>query len=261
MPRRNAFTLIELLVIIAIMAIMTTVSILSIRAGQGAARMKGAARDIFATIRQARSIALVTQQPAIISYSEREIDGEISAHIEISSTKMVSSGGAMEVETLSGEKIWYGGEEDASATADGEESGGGETIEEILFAPMADETVKGVRIKVTLAGEELEGEVREEKKAAKISVFSNVDYLLGRYNEAKKKADEEAKAKEEETAAPVVSAKRDSMQERRDVVWEVNGRCEEHRVWIYADGESPEKGLCISVDRFGGAKIVSGDEM
>ena len=253
----------ELLVIIAIMAIMTTVSILSIRAGQGAARMKGAARDIFATIRQARSIALVTQQPAIISYSEREVDGEISAHVEISSTKMVSSSGPMRVETLSGESVMYGGEDDSGAddsSEDGDSNpSGGETVEEILFAPMADETVKGIRIKVTMAGEELEStDVREEKKAAKISVFSNVDYLLGRFDEAKKKSESEKQKEEETTTASPV--RNDAiMQERRDVVWEVNGRCEEHRVWIYADGESPEKGLCIYVDRFGGAKILSSD--
>jgi len=34
---------------------------------------------------------------------------------------------------------------------------------------------------------------------------------------------------------------------------------EPHKVWIYADGKKPESGLCIKVDSFGAAKVVSGD--
>ena len=43
------------------------------------------------------------------------------------------------------------------------------------------------------------------------------------------------------------------------IVWETNGRVEPHQVWIYPDGARPEDGLSIRVDRFGGAKVVSGD--
>ena len=41
------------------------------------------------------------------------------------------------------------------------------------------------------------------------------------------------------------------------VVWEVNGRCEPHRVYVYPAGKSPESGLCIKIDRFGAAKVLS----
>ena len=44
------------------------------------------------------------------------------------------------------------------------------------------------------------------------------------------------------------------------VVWEANGRCDPHRVWVYLDGSTPDKGLCIKVDRFGATKIVSADD-
>ncbi len=266
---RGGFTLIELLVIIAIMGAMATVSVLSIRAGQGAARMKGASRDIFATIRQARSIALVTQQPAVITYSENEVDGEKCARIEITTAKMLSSRGVVRAQTLSGDTVYVGGdgpdeETDAAAAKDGDKDGAqshkGETVEDILFAPMADEMVKGVRIKVTVGDELLEVKEREAKRTAKISVFSNVDYLLGRFNEANgKSAAQEEAAKETEDAQSGGGGAYD-LQEKTSVVWEVNGRCEPHRVWIYADGSDPDKGLCISVDRFGAAKILSSEE-
>ena len=73
---RRAFTLIELLVIIAVIGIMTTTAVLSVVSGQRAVRVKGATRDVFAAIRHARSTALVTQQPAIITYSNETVDGE-----------------------------------------------------------------------------------------------------------------------------------------------------------------------------------------
>lgn len=265
---RRAFTLVELLVIIAIMGAMATVSVLSIRAGQGAARIRGASRDIFATVRQARSIALVTQQPAIITYSETEVDGEKCARVEINSTKLVSTKGVVRAETISGETVYVGGDgEDATVekvefSEDGTtvtSSTKGQSIEEVLFAPMADEIVKGVRIKVTVGDELLEIKERESKSVAKVSVFSNVDYLLGKFNETKdreaEKAKEEEESKEEQSAAVSYG-----LQERQSIVWEVNGRCEPHRVWIYADGTDPDDGLCINVDRFGAAKIVSAEE-
>lgn len=270
---RKAFTLVELLVIIAIMGAMATVSVLSIRSGQGAARMKGASRDIFATVRQARSVALVTQQPAIITYSETEVDGEKCARVEINSAKLVSTKGVVKAETLAGDVVYVGGDgesaEETTKVEFGEDGAsvtttkGGESIEEVLFAPMADEIVKGVRIKVTIGDELLEVQERETTRAAKVSVFSNVDYLLGKFSEAKERKAADAKAKEAEDAGAQDSggaASAYDLQEKVSVVWEVNGRCEPHRIWVYEDGSDPDKGLCISVDRFGAAKIVSSED-
>ena len=254
----RGFTLVELLVIIAIMAAMTTVSVLSIRAGQGAARMKGATRDIFASVRQARSVALVTGQPAIISYAETEIEGERSAKITITSAKLMSEG-VKRAETLSGEVVTIGADDEKAGDEGEAPSGGGTTIEEILFAPMSEDIVRGIRIKVLKNEEQLERTASEEQSSAKISVFSNVDYLIGRFNDAKKAAEEKKKDEDEhkDESKPVASTE---LQEEVSFVWEVNGRCTPHRVWVYSDGESPENGLCIKVDRFGAAKIVSGDE-
>ena len=254
---RKAFTLIELLAIVAIIGLMATVAVMGLNAGKGAARMKGAARDIFATIRQARSIALITQQPAIITYSEREIDGEICAKVEITSTKLMTSSTPQFAQTLSGETIQLYESDDSS---DDDSAAKGMSSEEFFFAPISEEVVKGVRIKVTIGDEELEQTQSEEKAASKISVFSNVDYLLGRYNEAKKKSE----SQEESTEAASSSQNAPSnleLQEEKSIVWEVNGRCQAHKVWIVLEGSSPEKGLCINIDRFGGAKILSGDEI
>ena len=95
-----------------------------------------------------------------------------------------------------------------------------------------------------------------EYKVRSTSPFER-DYLLGKYRDQKQ---EEKKKAEEESPAATASAKVDEDQEPVSIVWEANGRCDPHRVWVYLDGSSPEKGLCIKVDRFGAAKVVSDDE-
>ena len=86
---KRAFTLIELLVIIAIMGLMVTVGIVSVRSGQGAARVKGATRDVYAAIRHARSTALVTGQRVIVNYSNEMVDGEVMAKVEVVAAKIM----------------------------------------------------------------------------------------------------------------------------------------------------------------------------
>jgi len=120
-----------------------------------------------------------------------------------------------------------------------------------------------VRIKVTIGDELLEVQERETTRAAKVSVFSNVDYLLGKFSEAEERKAADAKAKKAEDAGAQDSggaASAYDLQEKVSVVWEVNGRCEPHRIWVYEDGSDSDKGLCISVDRFGAAKIVSSED-
>ena len=262
---RRAFTLIEVLIVVAIMAMMVSVAAVSVRSGQDAARVKGAARDLMAAIRQARSMALVMMQPTVITYSTKRIDGEICAQVSVEGAKLLSASSSDTVETLSGEIVGRDGSpvdgqaeakpgEEAEESAIGEK--GGEAMEDILFAPVSDDVVKGVRIKVTMGDELLRTEEEEERKTNRISVFSNVDYLLGKYKE--KKAEE--KKAEEESAADAPPAGKDEDQEPVSLVWEANGRCDPHRVWVYLDGKKPESGLCIKVDRFGAAKILSGEE-
>ena len=271
---KRAFTLIELLVICAILATMVTIGVGSIGSGRGAARVKGATRDVYAAIRHARSVALVTGQPAIITYSTVEEDGEIVAKIEVTTAKLFDSGfDRSKVQTLTGEPLKGEGyelvhvEEAAESKpvknkagteeSPAEESSSGETIEEILFAPVNEDIVKGMRLKVVVGDEESDGAA--ERRPSKISVFSNVDYLLGRYKDAKKEAaKKEAEEKAKAEGADAAAAK-ETDQEPVSVVWETNGRVDPHQVWIYADGQKPEDGLLIRVDRFGGAKVLSGD--
>ena len=260
--KRNGFTLIELLVIVAILGVMVTMGVVSIRSGQGAARVKGATRDIYAAIRHARSTALVTGQPAIITYSTEEEDGEKIAKIEITSAKLFNSETDRgKLQTLSGEPVQgvetelvhveeKGG--DAIAGDGKSESSRGETLEEILFAPVNVDVVKGMRLKVEKEDEIEPGEGRR----AKISVFSNVDYLIGKFKSAKAEA---KKAEAEEKNDNSDKTTEEEKQEPVSIVWETNGRVDPHRVWIYADGQKPEDGLMIKIDRFGAAKVLPGD--
>jgi prepilin-type N-terminal cleavage/methylation domain-containing protein len=252
---RRAFTLIELLVIVAIIGIMVASSVVNVGAGQRIARIRASARDIFAVIRHARSTALVTQQPSVITYSTTQVDGEVCAKIEINAAKILSADAVQRATTLNGETVWLydeGGTDNSSE---------GLTVEDVLFAPISTDVVRGIRIKVLKEGERLEYADNDAKSRPKISVFSNVDYLIGKLNDAKAK---ESAAKEQESDSSTTgnaSATADSEDQAPvSVVWEVNGRTEPHKVWIFPDGSSPEKGLCIKIDRFGAAKVVSGDE-
>ena len=252
---RRAFTLIELLVIVAIIGIMVATSVVNIGAGQRAARIRGATRDIFAVIRHARSTALVTQQPSVITYSTVTIDDEVCAKVEINAAKILNADTVQRASTLSGEMVSLY-DNDGS---DGDS--GGLTVEDVLFAPISTDVVRGIRIKVLKDGEQLEYADDEAKARPKISVFSNVDYLIGKLKDAKAK-EAEAKAKEADEAglSAVQTIPDSSDQEPVSVVWEVNGRTEPHKVWVFPDGSSPEKGLCISIDRFGAAKVFGGYE-
>ena len=262
--RNKGFTLIELLVIVAIIATMVTVSVINIRTGQSSARIKGATRDIVASIRHARSTALVMMQPTVVTYSTERRDESVCAKIELNGAKLTSSSGGGAFETLSGEPLAESLGEKAPLPAlptgesEGVEtvSGEGQTVEDVLFAPISEEVVRGVRLRVTVGDEKLEFEQEENRRRGnKISVFSNVDYLLGKFNEQKRQEAEKKAEESEESESSVDEVD----QEPVSVVWEANGRCDPHRVWVYPDGSSPEKGLCVSVDRFGAIKVLSGD--
>lgn len=264
--KRGAFTLIELLVIVAIIGIMATAAVVSIVAGQKAVRVKGAARDVFAAIRQARSVALVTQQPVIIKYSTGSDGGEPVAKVEIVSAKLMDTQtDRSNVQTITGgplpgssRELVHVEKEDASAPQEAE---GGTSMEDILFAPVNEEVVRGMRLKVLRGDESLEpseGAITRKK----ISIFSNVDYLIGRYDEARaaaKKEDDEKKKSAEQADSSAGTGDEGTTEEVK-IVWESNGRVEPHKVWIYPDGRNPQDGLMVKVDAFGGAKVLSGDE-
>ena len=265
--RRGGFTLIELLVIVAIICAMAGVGVVSVRAGQGAARVKGATRDIFAAIRHARSQALVSQKPVIITYSTEEIDGEPMAKIEMTSAKLFADEiDRAKIRTLTGEPLAAPKRELVSVRAEADADGdaatgpkkedGGSLVQDVLFAPIKEDVVKGMRLKVVL-GDEGQGETAEGRRP-RLSVFSNVDYLLGKFKESKTaaKAEEKTETSAFDEKAKGAAAER---QEPVSVVWETNGRVDPHQVWVYADGQRTEDGLSIRIDRFGAAKVLSGD--
>ncbi len=247
----KGFTLIELLTIVAIIAIMVTVAVVGVNSGQQAARLRGATRDVFATIRQARSIALVTQQSTVITYSTAIEDEETVSRVVLDSVRLMAETSATTAQTLAGETVRLDGSteaespEEESALADG----AGESVEDILFAPIDEDLLRGIVIEV-VKGDELE--TSAELRQISSSAFSNADFVLGRYakpaTNTVETTESATKVKAFETQAPV------------SIAWEPNGRCEPHEVWIYPAGSDREKGLCIKVDRFGAAKVVSEEE-
>ena len=280
---RRAFTLIEMMVVIAIIGIVSGLGVLSITSGKGAARVKGATRDVYAAIRHARSIALVTGQRVLVNYSNETVDDEIAAKVDVVAAKIMDTGDGspdampyyvMDYKDLpqsaprkAGQKLVNIRDSKAkSFVSDGEtaaESGSdeGETVEEILFSPMGENIVRGMRILVKKGDEALADETDVQMKS-RISVFSNVDYLQGRYREAK--AAEEAKEESKGLtsgggAASPLGGSANDMEGTVSVVWETNGAVEPHKIWIYQDGEKPENGLMLNVDRFGAIKVLNGD--
>lgn len=251
---RHGFTLIELLVIVAIICTMAGVGVMSVRAGRDAVRMRGAARDVFAAIKHARSQALVSQKPVVVTYSTTfdQESGEPVATVETTSAKLFSAGvDRSRIQLFTGGSLpAKKGAADASAAGEG-----GSLVEDVLFAPINKEVVRGMRIKAVLGGDDL-----ESAPGRRLSVFSSTDYLLGLFKASKSKetttAPAEPSAQSSSAAQPSAGAESD---EPVSVVWETNGRVEPHRVWVYADGAEPESGLSIVIDRFGAAKIVSGD--
>lgn len=271
---KRGFTLIELLVIIGIMGTMVTVGLISVRSGQGAARVKGATRDVYAAIRHARSVALVTGQRVLVNYSNETIDDEPSVKIEVVAAKIMSANGdrpqaqpyyVMDYKDLpqpakkqelvhirgsNAKPFAAGGETGETDTAEGSE-----TLEEILFSPMDGSVVKGMRVLVKKGDEALADETDEQARS-RISVFSNVDYLQGRYKEAKAEA---AKKAEAEKPSDKDTGSVNDMDETVSVVWETNGAVEPHRIWIYPNGKKPEDGLQLDIDAFGAVKVLNGD--
>ena len=282
---RRAFTLIELLVICAILATMVSIGVGSILSGQGMARVKGATRDVYAAIRHARSVALVTGQRVLVNYSNEKVDDETCVKIEVVAAKIMSADGdrpqaqpyyVMDYKELlptdqsrKGQELVHIRGSDAKAFAsDGKEetdskSEGGESIEEILFSPMSASVVKGMRILVKKGDEVLTEETAVQTRS-RISVFSNVDYLQNRYKEAKKAEEGEQEGNQggsgKDSSSPLGgSGSVNDMDETVSVVWETNGAVEPHRIWIYPDGKKPEDGLQLNIDSFGGVKVLDGD--
>ena len=261
---------------------MVTIGVGSIASGQGTARVKGATRDVYAAIRHARSTALVTGQRVLVNYSNETVDDEVCVKIEVVAAKIMSADGDRPVPTPywvedykdlpqkaktqgnGKHELVHIRRPDEGDNANPDSSGGGETLEEILFSPMDASVIKGMRILVK-KGDEVLADETDVQARSRISVFSNVDYLQNRYKEAKSEAEKGGEADSgplqngsgRETASPSGSV--NDMDETVSVVWETNGAVEPHKIWIYPDGKKPEDGLLLNVDSFGGVKVLDGD--
>ena len=102
-----------------------------------------------------------------------------------------------------------------------------------------------------------------EARKSIVSTFSNVDFLLGVYKEerARKKAAEAAARDDEDSAQETSVAKASEPEdEEKSLAWQVNGRCEPHRIFIYTRGSRYDQGWKIRVDRFGRAKVYGPGE-
>ena len=242
---RRAFTLIELLLVVAILSTMVTVGVMGFNASKGSIGMFAAARDTMAMVRRARSVALVTQKPVVVIYSNSTVDDESCAKIEIKSESLFKSKSVVEeVRNLAGDVVVEG------SSADGDAEGEGETLAEILSPkeiPMS--VVKGLKIRVAKEDEAAVFSANEAKRS-KISIFSTADSIKRTYeqpsgagNAAETTRDAEDGADGEDANEPV------------EVVFNANGTVEPpHTIVIYPEALSPEKGLTIKVDRFGEPK-------
>ncbi len=268
---RRAFTLIELLVIVAIIGSMIVAAVVSVEQGQRYARIRGSVRDIFATVRQARSIALVSQKPCIITFSTKRVDEEVQSKVEITSVKLLETKAGVRARSLQGQWRILGVDEDEDApvsdntkkSADvGENASGevGHTAEEIMFEPMDEEVLSGICVKVVMddEAEALEVNEEDEVKKSKISVFSNVDFLLGSFknDRSKKAAEGEKDSGQSDQLMESESPNIEEVNEDKSVVWQVNGRSEPHTIYIYPDGAKLSDAWQIKVDRFGGVKVL-----
>ena len=248
--KRRGFTLIELLVVVAIIAVMLSTAALSVGSGTASVRMKNAVRSVWHLSGYARTMALLRQHAVVVTYSEVwEGDSFVKSKIEV---KAGSESTTPEVEASSNaaRSIF---DPDAEPPAiepvseeDSAESAVAEGIEESAHE------FPDVHVKVELLGED--GESANGKKKS-ISVFSNVDYLLGRG----KKPEEDAKPKDSRSAADEDAPEQET-REPVSIVFETNGRCEPHRILVWKDGQDESKATILEVDRFGTIKNPEADE-
>ena len=260
---RRAFTLIELLAIVAIIGLMTTVGMVSLIGGRQASQIKAAARDVYAAIKNARSRAIITGNRVIVRFYNEKDGEENVLKVDVDSALVMNTSmdySKVQDYYVTDYKNLVKAEETTGKTDEVGE--GGETIEEILFAPMGQSVVKGMCIRFQ-QGEDEDYGYTEVQKASGISIYSTADYWIQKYSAAKNSSSNQT-----ETASAATPASSETKtttdlsgtEESGTVVWETNGSVEPHKIWIYPEGLDPSVGMVISVDRFGGIKIVKDGE-
>jgi len=272
--RRRGFTLIELLVIVAIIGIMLGSAVMSVGSGSASAQMKSATRRVLQLSRQARTMALLRQQAAVITYEEiydgqTLVGGKVTIESKGDVAPKTASGGGQPL-TLSGDIPEENGE--PLVVADGDEnaiSKEQELMEKIVddprdsspdkvdasdWDPDSPRSFRGIHLKVELLDDD--GSAFGERKS-RVSVFSNVDFLRSqsRAVEAARSAkpgEASGDSKDKDDDANDASV---AMHEPVSVVYETNGRCQPHRIKVWKDGTDEDSGLTVTVDRFGKTKV------
>lgn len=242
--RTRGFTLVELLVVVAIIGIMLATAALSVGSGTTAVRMKNAVRSVWHLSGYARTMALLRQRAVVVTYSE-VWEGETFVKSRIQVEAGAAAGSAAETAPAARSIFDPDAEppELADQTAEEEEAAAETAVEPQDFPD--------VRIKVEWLAED--GEELDKKKS--VSVFSNVDYLLGR-----QAGKEEAKEKQTSRQGDEEDETRSESRDPVSVVFETNGRCAPHRIRIWKDGRDEDDAIVLEVDRFGVIKDVDGED-
>ena len=238
----------ELLVVVAIIAIMLSTAALSVGSGTTAVRMKNAVRSVWQLSGYARTMALLRQHAVVVTYSEVwEGDTFVKSKIEVKAGSEISTPTAEQSSTVA--RSIFDPEAEIPQLEEETEEDSAESVVQEGMEERAYE-FPDVHLKVELQGED--GSFEGEKKKA-VSVFSNVDYLLGR----NKAASDDKEKKEEGKRSGASDDEEETKQETREpvsIVFETNGRCEPHRILVWKDGKDEDSATVLEVDRFGAMK-------
>ncbi len=246
--RLGGFTLVELLVVVAIIAIMLSTAALSVGSGTTAVRMKNAVRSVWQLSGYARTMALLRQHAVVVTYSEVwEGDTFVKSKIEVKAGSEISTPTAEQPSTVA-RSIFDPEAEIPQIEEETEEDSADSVVQEGMEERAYE--FPDVHLKVELQGED--GSFEGEKKKA-VSVFSNVDYLLGR-NKPKPDAKEEKGAMSRSGASDDEEETKQETREPISIVFETNGRCEPHRILVWKDGKDEDTATVLEVDRFGAMK-------
>ena len=242
--KRHGFTLVELLVVVAIIAVMLSTAALSVSSGTTSVRMKNAVRSVWQLSGYARTMALLRQYAVVVTYSEVwEGDTFVKSQIEVKAGSEMSTPSA-EMSSSVARSIFDPEAELPALEEETEEDSAENIVQEGLEARAYE--FPDVHVKVEFAGEE---ESLNGKKKA-VSVFSNVDYLLGRGKSDKAESEKE----EEKRPLGAEDKEKQEMREPVSIVFETNGRCEPHRILVWKDGQDEDAAMVLEVDRFGAIK-------
>lgn len=256
---RSGFTLIEIIIVLVIMAVITGTAVLSVGRGLKDARARDAARVVQQYVRHAKAVALLKGRPTVLNIEEISEGGEfLKSRISITYSAEGAAGdaatitmaggqttGAGAVRTISGKAVTDDGvsEEQAALTQAAQPSASDEMQDPLHAEPREFE---GIHVRAALRE-------NEEVNRPRISVFSNVDYLKRRSEEAKTREKEKKEDENRDASAQAEDEDGESVDEEASfsVVYEANGRCEPYKVKVWRDGGSEDDAIEFSIGRFG----------